>query len=320
MWQEILKEFSYVEMSMRNYAINKNAKRLNIMTATLFMFFGLIEHILFVLTNVDHSLPHPDFNKYPIATYFRAAFPQWFTLVDYSHLAGALVQFTNFISTFTWNFTDVFIILMSLSLREKFNQIAIKIKEYKNPPISFWKEIREDYYKVSCLTKVVDAQIAGLVLISFINNIFFLCIQLYNSIKEREGIIDSVYFFYSFGFIVFRVIAVSLYSATLNEAARKPLKYLYALPTESYTTDVSRLITQINYLPNGITGHGFFLITKNFLLRVERFLYQVVSDIMLLTGKQFFKIQRHLLLKISNAVVTYELVIIQFVQNFRQIE
>ncbi|KAH1024029.1 hypothetical protein HUJ05_003595 [Dendroctonus ponderosae] len=242
-WQNILKEYSYVERAMKNYASNRNVKRINICTATFFMFFGLIE------------------------IYFGCAFPQWFTLITYSHWAGALVELTNFISTFTWNFTDLFIIMISISLREKFNQISNRIKQSKNPPHKFWKEIREDYYRVSNLTKVVDIQIAGLVLISFLNNIFFLCIQLYNSIKEREAVIDSIYFFYSFGYIVFRVVAVSLYSATLNEAARKPLKYLYSLPTENYTIDVSRLITQINYLPNGITGHGFFLITKNFLLQ-----------------------------------------------------
>ncbi|XP_060517072.1 gustatory receptor for sugar taste 64f-like [Cylas formicarius] len=85
--------------------------------------------------------------------------------------------------------------------------------------------------------------------------------------EERTAVIDSIYFFYSFGFIAARVAAVSLYSATLNEAARRPVEYLYSLPTENYTLDVSRLITQINYMQNGITGHGFFLITKNFLLQ-----------------------------------------------------
>ncbi|XP_030761238.1 gustatory receptor for sugar taste 64e-like [Sitophilus oryzae] len=266
-WQGILKEFSYVEMSMRDYAVNKNVRRTNILRATSFMFFGLIEHVFFILTNVQSSFTCENFKKYPVEIYFGSAFPQWFKLLGYTHWTAVLVEFTNIVSTFTWNFTDLFIILISVSLREKFNQISSRIKQYKNPPTKFWKEIREDYYKVSYLTKVVDVQIASLVLISFLNNIFFLCIQLYNSIKEREAIIESVYFFYSFGFIVFRVVAVSLYSATLNEAARKPLKYLYSLPTENYTTDVSRLITQINYLPNGITGHGFFLITKNFLLQ-----------------------------------------------------
>ncbi|KAL1491553.1 hypothetical protein ABEB36_012132 [Hypothenemus hampei] len=266
-WQKILKDYSYVELSMRNYSCKRNVKKINLWTAVFFMFFGLTEHILFILTNLDHSLSCKNFKFYPVEIYFGSAFPQWFTLVTYSHWAGALVEFTNFISTFTWNFTDLFIILISISLREKFNQISSRIEHSKNPPSKFWKEIREDYYKVSNLTKFVDTQIAGLVLISFLNNIFFLCIQLYNSIKEREAVIDSIYFFYSFGYIVFRVVAVSLYSATLNEAARKPLKFLYSLPTENYTIDVSRLITQINYLPNGITGHGFFLITKNFLLQ-----------------------------------------------------
>ncbi|CAG9768452.1 unnamed protein product [Ceutorhynchus assimilis] len=225
------------------------------------------EHILFIVTHLYHSLACENFHLHPAEIYFGCAFPEWFTLIGYSHWTAALAEFSNIISTFTWNFIDLFIILISISLREKFNLISRRIKQNQSPPNKFWKEIREDYFRVSYLTRVVDKQIAGLVLISFLNNIFFLCIQLYNSIKEREALIDSIYFFYSFGFVVFRVVAVSLYSATLNEAASKPLKHLYSLPTQCYTIDVSRLITQINYLPNGITGHGFFLITKNFLLQ-----------------------------------------------------
>ncbi|XP_050307285.1 gustatory receptor for sugar taste 64f-like isoform X2 [Anthonomus grandis grandis] len=212
------------------------------------MFFGLTEHILFILTNIYHSLFCEHYKSYPVEIYFGFAFPQWFHLIPYSHWTGALVEFTNFVSTFTWNYTDLFIILISISLREKFNQVSYRIKANANPSNKFWKEIREDYYKISRLTKVVDSQIAGLVLISFLNNIVFLCIQLYNSIKEREAIIDSIYFFYSFGYIVFRFIAVSLYSATLNEASRKPLKYLYCLSTEHYSIDAAATVVTVELM------------------------------------------------------------------------
>lgn len=47
----------------------------------------------------------------------------------------------------------------------------------------FWKEIREDYSKVAHLVQVVDKHLAALVTISFFNNAFFLCVQLYNSLK-----------------------------------------------------------------------------------------------------------------------------------------
>lgn len=47
----------------------------------------------------------------------------------------------------------------------------------------FWKEIREDYNRLSRLCRTVDEHLAPLVIISFINNLFFICVQLYNSLK-----------------------------------------------------------------------------------------------------------------------------------------
>lgn len=152
----------------------------------------------------------------------------------------------------------------------------------------FWREIRQDYQRLYRLSKTVEEHIALLVLISYIHNIFFLCIQLYNSIRlvyfitghdfnlmgiieillleiqkkvkyfhssfrqhlqffsyiflifrERTGIIESVYFFYSFGFLVLRLLVISMYGAWLNDEARKPLDILYAVPSEHYCTEVN---------------------------------------------------------------------------------
>lgn len=45
---------------------------------------------------------------------------QIFTVMDYSFATATLALINNFIATFTWNFTDLFIILVSLALTERF--------------------------------------------------------------------------------------------------------------------------------------------------------------------------------------------------------
>lgn len=180
----------------------------------------------------------------------------------------------------------------------------------------FWKEIREDYNRLWRLCRTVDQHLSPLVIISFINNLFFICVQLYNSLKyehqnhyiwllcyridfrPRSGMAETVYFFYSFGFILARTIAVSLYAAWINDESRKPLEVLHSIPSGYYSTEVSRLTQQIYTCPIGLTGLNFFLITRSFLLRVSRwwkFLYNW-----------------NMKFQVAGTIVTFELMLLQF--------
>uniref|UniRef100_A0A6P7GJB2 Gustatory receptor for sugar taste 64e-like n=1 Tax=Diabrotica virgifera virgifera TaxID=50390 RepID=A0A6P7GJB2_DIAVI len=94
------------------------------------------------------------------------------------------VLLTNVLSTFTWIFTDVFISLISIALTAKFRRLVSKIQNnvIMHRHRVFWKEFREDYQKLYLLSKLIDKNISSLVLISYMHNIFFLCLQLYNSL------------------------------------------------------------------------------------------------------------------------------------------
>jgi len=49
-----------------------------------------------------------------------SAYDQFFAVTDYSLTTAIVTLISNFIATFTWNFTDLFIILVSLALTERF--------------------------------------------------------------------------------------------------------------------------------------------------------------------------------------------------------
>ncbi|KAJ8918493.1 hypothetical protein NQ315_008191 [Exocentrus adspersus] len=267
-WSHILREWSFVELSMRGYGYQVNLKKTFVVLASLFMGVGLVEHMLFILNSVYQAKNCKGYDEAPFKYFFGVSFPNIFTLVVYDHWIGFIVKFFNTTATFTWIYTDLLITLISIGLTARFKQIVWRLENNKVMHEKFWKEIRQDYHRLYHLSKTVEKHIALLVLISYIHNIFFLCIQLYNSIGERSGIIESVYFFFSFGFLVLRLLAVSMYGAWLNDEARKPLEFLYAVPSEHYCTEINRLIEQIYTNPVGITGSGFFLVTKNFLLQM----------------------------------------------------
>ena len=47
-------------------------------------------------------------------------YDQLFVVMDYSLTTATVTLITNFIATFAWNFTDLFLILVSLALTERF--------------------------------------------------------------------------------------------------------------------------------------------------------------------------------------------------------
>lgn len=59
---------------------------------------------------------------------------------------------------------------------------------------------------------------------------------------------ETVYFFYSFGFILARTIAVSLYAAWINDESKKPLEVLNSIPSEHYYTEVSTGLVRIHIM------------------------------------------------------------------------
>ncbi|XP_074030839.1 gustatory receptor for sugar taste 64e [Leptinotarsa decemlineata] len=267
-WSYILREWSAVEMSMRGYFNETKAKRKFVVITAVFMSLGIVEHIFFIMNGIFQSKECQGFSEEPLKVYFQVSFQNYFSFIDYNIWIGAIIKFANTISTFTWIFTDLFITLISIAMTSKFEQIFKRLEINKVTHEKFWKEIRHDYQKLYNLSKSLEKHLSFLVLVSYFHNIFFLCIQLYNSLSERTGAIETAYFFISFGFLVLRILTVSMYGAWLNEEAKKPLDILYCVPSEQYSSEVARLIEQICTNPVGLSGSGFFLVTKNFLLQM----------------------------------------------------
>lgn len=54
---------------------------------------------------------------------------------------------------------------------------------FKVLPSSVWRQLRENYNELSCLTKLLDQTLSPIVLLSFANNLYFISLQLFNSLK-----------------------------------------------------------------------------------------------------------------------------------------
>nr|XP_012234221.1 PREDICTED: gustatory receptor for sugar taste 64f-like [Linepithema humile] len=120
-----------------------------------------------------------------IGTYFQSHFPQIFSRISYSLWKGILIEVINILSTFSWNFVDLFLILISIAVADQFRQLNSRLYAIRGKamPDWWWAEARKDYNHLATLTRIVDSHISSIVLLSFATDLYFICIQLLFSFK-----------------------------------------------------------------------------------------------------------------------------------------
>ncbi|KYM99149.1 Putative gustatory receptor 64f, partial [Cyphomyrmex costatus] len=280
-WEKLEREFT-----SRHRRISKTtlATRFKIVTFVV-MLLALGEHTAAVMAAYTSALECAAYrgDEDIIGTYFISQFPQIFTKWSYSHWKGIVIEILNILSTFAWNFVDLFLILISVALADQFRQLNSRLFSIRGKamPEWWWAEARNDYNHLATLTRRVDTHISSIVLLSFAIDLYFICMQLLFSFNPIRGIVRKIYFCYSFGFLLARTTAVSLYAASIHDESRLPAPILYSVTSSGYSNEVSR------------------------------FLMQVTTDNISLTGMKFFSVTRGLVLTVRT-IVTYELVLVQF--------
>nr|WCC57716.1 gustatory receptor 8 [Papilio dardanus] len=140
-----------------------------------------------------------------------------------------------------------------------------------------WEDIRILYSHLVALVKEVDSKFCYLVLLSFFTNLFFISLQLFNTLIA----LHLTYYIYSFVFLMTRASVMCLLAANVHKAAQEPLFVVRYVPASEYTLEVQRFIRQIRYTTTALSG-------------------------------VYFYVTRSTLLKVVGTLLTYELVLLQF--------
>ncbi|XP_055633907.1 gustatory receptor for sugar taste 64e-like [Toxorhynchites rutilus septentrionalis] len=247
--------------------------------------------ILMMSAMFEHALAKPSglYRAYRcgikelLKAHLMQAFPEMFSFIQYNIYVGFVAQVVTTILTFYWNFIDLFLIILSMGLRNNLkhvNDVILDSKAYYHSEL-FWHDHWKHYQRVCELVHLFKGKMAVFVIISFANNLFFICIQLVGFLKPYPGIIVAIYVWYSLAHLVTRMVLVSVYAAAIHDESRKLIPLFRTIPTKYYSKEL------------------------------QRFHEQVENDKVALSGFGFFHLTRKLLLKISATIVTYELVLLQ---------
>ncbi|XP_068902811.1 uncharacterized protein [Tenebrio molitor] len=220
------------------------------------------------------------------------SFPVIFDVIKpfYSAWLGILLQCVNTRMAFSWTFIDLFIILISCALAMRFRQLNNRVRCMKDMKVQSercWGSVNEDYNRLCNLCAFLDDKMSYLILVSFFNNFYFIIFQVFDSLSlHRATPLEIIYYFISLGLLILRMATICLYGSWINEESKVSVDLLSSTHHEIYNKEIKRFIESIKYQNAG------------------------------LTGKKLFRITKQLILKITSAVVTYELVVIQFSKNW----
>ncbi|XP_031346284.1 gustatory receptor for sugar taste 64f-like isoform X1 [Photinus pyralis] len=298
-WAHLMREWSAVDIGMRSYGWPSNLDARLKITSVIILSFATSEHLLSAIQNFVRAINCRN-TIAEIFEYFfvNLAYPQVFSSITYSIGIGVTLQVITLISTFSWTYIDLFIILISSALALRFRQVSDRMESYLQAAVAvreikprqplqlsdivLWRNLREDYNRLSKLCRILNEHISYIVLVSFGSNLFFILVQFFNSLKPIRNTTEMVYFYFSFGFLIGRTICVSLYGSWIHDESQKFIPLLNSVPSTIYN------------------------------IEVRRFVLHVGIETISLTGKKFFNVTRSIVLSIAGTIVTYELVLIQF--------
>ncbi|XP_073838971.1 gustatory receptor 5a [Musca autumnalis] len=284
-WPKLMRRWQQVERQLPAYHSwqerEELSKRIKAVTFVLIT-MSLTEHLLSTISAIHFANYCPAADD-PIESFFVSVSDQIFIVFNYSPWLAWLGKILNVLLTFGWTYMDVFVLNIGIGLSSMFKRIKIQMERHKDQvmPESFWCEVRHQYMLICDLIEEVDDAVSGIIMLSFANNLYFVCIQCLKSINTMPSIAHAIYFYFSFMFLLVRTLAVMLYLAEVNDRSRDPLEIIKSVPTEAYYSVIERFVIEINAM--SVT----------------------------MTGLRYFDITRKLVLTVAGTIVTYELVLIQ---------
>nr|ARO70533.1 antennal gustatory receptor sugar taste 64a [Dendrolimus punctatus] len=278
------------------FPANPNIRKRVIGVSVFVAIWTLVEHILSMIsaTGIDCP-PNEYFERYILSSHGFLVQRH-----EYNLWRAVPIFILSKLATILWNFQDLIIIVISMGLTSKYdrlNKYVCRIVKYENKVQNgfmvrqekytqnqIWRRLRESYVRQAALVRKVDGHIGSLILLSNINNLYFICLQLFLGINNitKGTFINKLYYFFSLGWLLLRACSVVLAAGDVHIHSKRALNYLNSCPSVAYNVEVKRLKKQL------------------------------LKDCVVLTGMGLFALKRELLLQVAAAILKYELVLIQY--------
>lgn len=151
------------------------------------LFAAFMEHTLFIAAGFRKVVNEAEVCGYEndiiAENFFHNFHEHIFSLIPYNHFYGGTVAFLNMSLNFIWSFVDLFIVLVSVGISFRFEQINRRIEFCRGriAPDWMWCEIRSHYTELCELLRKVDSKMGYLICIASLNDFYFIISQILNA-------------------------------------------------------------------------------------------------------------------------------------------
>jgi gustatory receptor len=162
--------------------------RVKLIGVVFFMFY-LTEHLMFIAMQLEynyHQLTTCNVTDVPfLQNYMRRLRPHLLDVLPYHWWIFPPFQWTITLMAFCWNYVDYFIVIISLGISTRFNQLNERLLQTPQDQKDgkFWMDIRLHYTNLVDLLEYIDDQISLLVLFSMSHNLFLVCTKIFEAVK-----------------------------------------------------------------------------------------------------------------------------------------
>nr|CAD7444096.1 unnamed protein product [Timema bartmani] len=122
-WPEVARRWEMVELAMRDYGYPRRMRLKLTSLTVVVLVIAAGEHLLSNVKKIERGWLCSNGGPDVVRSYFVNNYSHVFGFTRYSHWKGAAVIFVNLVATFIWNYVDLFLILISLSVAQRFRQI-----------------------------------------------------------------------------------------------------------------------------------------------------------------------------------------------------
>ncbi|XP_058834397.1 gustatory receptor for sugar taste 64a-like isoform X2 [Topomyia yanbarensis] len=268
LWTEAETPFLYHPYTARKGIALESLVRRVAFTVILFAFLedtlNFISAYKLNELHIEHC-PHASSFWY---NFFRREHHHIMRFVPYHPVLGVAIETTMRVAKFTWNYTDVFITSVCLTLLRRFQQFNDRIERFAGieQPQVVWREVRLDFLRLNDLVDFLDGKLSRIILMSCANNMFFISVQLYNIFDLKPIQSTTIYYWYSLLFVMSRCFIMLYVTSSVYEESLRPLKLLRIFPTLSWNLDLQRLVDHVSMKRIAFSGKRFFFITRPLIL------------------------------------------------------
>ncbi|XP_017020313.1 gustatory receptor for sugar taste 61a [Drosophila kikkawai] len=230
---------------------------------------GLVDHALYYISGYYTYRNHiwhcqTNLTQVSFGLYLKKEFSDALFLLPYNIFSMCYGFWLNFSFTFLWNFMDIFIVITSIGLAQRFQQFSERVLALagRHVPDALWYDIRRDHIRLCELTSLVDASMSSIVFVSCANNVYVICNQALAIFTKLRHPINYVYFWYSLFFLMARTSLVFMSASKIRDASLLPLKSVFLVPSDHWTQEVQRFASQLTSEFVGLSGYRLFYLTR----------------------------------------------------------